>query len=548
MFKNILKDLDGIKEKLQNELEEMAKMTIMLKEEGIDFLDSTQVPNFALFDRRLTSEAKVLYYFLHSVNKHQQEGEALNHKVVAETLKLERDEYKEAMDLLRVLGLVIYNEENGHFELPTKANVNAKSIKNLSSLLPYKPDKEISDCNRHKRKGHADLHKLAVFDFIAVFLQNADCRDIGRSADRGDVAPEGRSREQSEVQKIRLNSEDARKPGDDRKHGRHIRDIVDKSGRRDGSPHNQRVEQEEAAASHLCEDARNIIDDAGLGQSLHDHEEAEQKAQRHEVHALQGLRRRFRAMFFQDRINQTNRRKWDADESVCHPGLLRYKGSPDQHEHRSQQKKSRNKIPDGRDALRRHGPAVFPEEEHHDDHRTERSQLYGPENARFAVHPEEIQEVHSGIAAQHNGRGVADESRGALQIWGNRDTDQHRDRGNPHLFGDRQSHRRQHEHSRDIIHKGGYDTRKNGHKNDYPHDVSGLLQNHVRDPVGHLRFDKEVDRDHRAGDHQKDIPVDGGRHRFERNNAGHHKNDSWDQGREDSLLRHCNHQDICQNK
>ena len=36
---------------------------------------------------------------------------------------------------------------------------------------------------------------------------------------------------------------------------------------------------------------------------------AEQKAQRHEVHALQGLRRRFRAMFFQDRINQTNRRK-----------------------------------------------------------------------------------------------------------------------------------------------------------------------------------------------------------------------------------------------
>ena len=128
MFKNILKDLDGIKEKLKNELEEMAKMTIMLKEEGIDFLDSTQVPNFALFDRRLTSEAKVLYYFLHSVNKHQQEGEALNHKAVAETLKLEREEYKEAMDLLRVLGLVIYNEENGHFELPTKANVNEELI------------------------------------------------------------------------------------------------------------------------------------------------------------------------------------------------------------------------------------------------------------------------------------------------------------------------------------------------------------------------------------------------------------------------------------
>ena len=126
--------------------------------------------------------------------------------------------------------------------------------------MPYKPDKEISDCNRHKRKGHADLHKLAVFDFIAVFLQNADCRDIGRSADRGDVAPESRSREQSEIQKIRLHSEDARKPGDDRKHGRHIRDIVDKSGCRDGSPHNQRVEQEDTAASYLCEKTRNIID------------------------------------------------------------------------------------------------------------------------------------------------------------------------------------------------------------------------------------------------------------------------------------------------
>lgn len=159
MFKNILKDLDAVKEKLKGELEEMAQMTMMLKEGGIEVLNSTKIPNFVIIDRRLTHEAKILYCFLQMVHSHQRDNEGLNHKAVADALKLEREEYNESMDLLRALGLVDYNEKNGRFKLPSHPEIDSdmvnskvESMKEEESFIDAKSVEDLAEKLNKKAK------------------------------------------------------------------------------------------------------------------------------------------------------------------------------------------------------------------------------------------------------------------------------------------------------------------------------------------------------------------------------------------------------------
>ena len=59
---------------------------------------------------------------------------------------------------------------------------------------------------------------------------------------------------------------------------------------------------------------------------------------------------------------------------------------------------------------------ILAEEHQQGDHRGQRAQLHAPEDARTALHPEEIEEIHARVAAQqHTGR-IADHGRRALKI------------------------------------------------------------------------------------------------------------------------------------
>ena len=108
--------------------------------------------------------------------------------------------------------------------------------------MPEKPDKEIACQNCHKGKGNPDLHEIRKFHRIAVLLQHPDRRDIGTGANRGDISPEGCTGKKPELQEIGLDTKQLTDARNDRKHGRHVRNIVYESGEEHGTPNNNRVQ------------------------------------------------------------------------------------------------------------------------------------------------------------------------------------------------------------------------------------------------------------------------------------------------------------------
>ena len=92
MLDTLLKGLGELKERVQEELSEMIQLTALLREEGIGFAGYSEIPNFVFIDKRLNNDARLLYLFLHSIHAIQGE-DALNHKEVANVLKMDRKVY-----------------------------------------------------------------------------------------------------------------------------------------------------------------------------------------------------------------------------------------------------------------------------------------------------------------------------------------------------------------------------------------------------------------------------------------------------------------------
>ena len=142
MLDTLLKGLGELKERVQEELSEMIQLTALLREEGIGFVGYSEIPNFVFIDKRLNNDARLLYLFLHSIHAIQDE-DALNHKEVANVLKMDRKEYSEAMDTLRLLGLVDYNEETGQFQLVDKPMLDKKLIDSRVDEISEKFDEVV---------------------------------------------------------------------------------------------------------------------------------------------------------------------------------------------------------------------------------------------------------------------------------------------------------------------------------------------------------------------------------------------------------------------
>lgn len=105
-----------LKAQFEDELKNMAKVSVLLEEKGIDFAGTTEVPNFVFIDSRMNNNAKLLYLLLHSL-KDMEDNNVVNHKRIAELLSLSKKEYSETMDLIRMLGLIDYDEEEGSYEI-----------------------------------------------------------------------------------------------------------------------------------------------------------------------------------------------------------------------------------------------------------------------------------------------------------------------------------------------------------------------------------------------------------------------------------------------
>ena len=156
----------------------------------------------------------------------------------------------------------------------------------------------------------------------------------------------------------------------------------------------------------------------------------------------------------------------------------------------------------------------------------------------------QLPNYHHSKPIQHDGRRVADQRGRALQVGGDRDADEQRDRGDFQLLGDGQRDRRDHQDRRHVVNERGHDAGEDRQRDRHPHDVGRLLQQQVRHTLRHFRLDEQRDRAHRTGQHQKDVPVDGREDGSERHRAGDDKDDRRDQRDIRPLLGQGNHQDI----
>ena len=121
-----------------------------------------------------------------------------------------------------------------------------------------------------------------------------------------------------------------------------------------------------------------------------------------------------------------------------------------------------------------------------------------------------------GVVAEHDGSRITYESRGALQIGGDRYGDDHGYRVDLQLLADSKSDGRHHQNRSNIVDKSRYCTGKEGHADGHPHYIGTLVEQYVRHQIRHFGRDEEVDKDHRSCDHHKDVPVDHSRKLRER--------------------------------
>lgn len=194
MLDTLLKGLGELKERVEEELTDMIQLTALLRQEGIGFAGYTEMPNFVFIDKRLNNDARLLYLFLHSIYAIQGE-DALNHKEVANVLKMDRKQYSEAMDTLRLLGLVDYSEKTGQFHLVDNPVLDKELIDSRMEEINEKFDEVVKKGNIFKDSekeeetkvvaksidsSKGDLNKQVFMAVVEEVVENIPEEKIGK--------------------------------------------------------------------------------------------------------------------------------------------------------------------------------------------------------------------------------------------------------------------------------------------------------------------------------------------------------------------------------
>src|SRR5699024_3266762 len=111
----------------------------------------------------------------------------------------------------------------------------ALSVTVLRLYAVHQPQIDVSRNDGGQGEGDANAAEVAGLDLVAVPAQDADAGDVGRSADGGAVAAQGRAGQQAEVKDGRVDAHAGRQAGDHRQHGGNIRDVVDEGREQDRS-------------------------------------------------------------------------------------------------------------------------------------------------------------------------------------------------------------------------------------------------------------------------------------------------------------------------
>ena len=388
-------------------------------------------------------------------------------------------------------------------------------------LRIQQPEVDIGGDDGGEGEGDADAAEVAGLDLVAFAAQDADAGDVGRSADRRAVAAQRRAREQAEVEQRGVDAQRAGQAGDDRQHGGDVGDVVDKGGEQHRRPDDDRVDHKDIAAAHARQQARGRVDDAHVGDAADDQEQAEQQADGLKVDRLDGAEESVRAAGAGEGIDHADDEQRHADQAVGDVGLDRdERGRDQQRDHAHKQDGGHIVGHGGQLTALFDGVFFLAEQPGQDQRRGNGAELDRKEDARAALVPEEIEEAHVRIGAEHDGRGIAHKRGRALQVGGDGNADDERDRVGLELFADGQRDRRDHEHGGDVIHKSRDDAREQRQRHGGHLHVGHLEHDHIGQAGRHAAVNEQLHQAHRARDHQQHVPVDRAEDLVKRQHAG----------------------------
>ena len=216
----------------------------------------------------------------------------------------------------------------------------------------------------------------------------------------------------------------------------------------------------------------DIVDNACPLNAVDHHKQPRQQRQRLIVDGLHHIRRHVRRQASPDGFqNQPHQKEGHADHAVGDFRLIRDKGGGNQGSHRSQQQPGRQIVCYRCQLCAVELSLLLSEEKQHHRHRHQRADLHDPEHTGPSLIGEEVHKIQSHMPGQQDGRGIAHQRGGSLQIGADGNGQNRRHWGNLQLFGNGHSHRGQHQHSGHIVHKGGHKARKQCQRNDEPLDA-----------------------------------------------------------------------------
>ena len=308
---------------------------------------------------------------------------------------------------------------------------------------------------------------------MPMLFQNTNRRDIGTGANGRQVSAQGGTGQKAEVEDIGLNAQNRGDGLQNRQHGGHIGNVVDKSRDKNRAPDHNGVQQEQIVSACRDDKAGKIIDNSDGCDAGDDQEQGEQEKQRLHVNGLNGMLG-FLCRTGLDNGNDNGQHgDADTDQTVGDIRFFRNERGQNQQDNHHDQHDRGDVVGDLCPLADRslNGCLFIPEQEHDDGNGGQCTELDGKKDARLSVHKEEGSKVHSGIGAQHDGSRITDQRGRSLQIGGDGNTQNHGDGGDAKRGTDRQADRCDHQDRCHIVDKSGNKAGEKRHINRDPHDV-----------------------------------------------------------------------------
>ena len=134
--------------------------------------------------------------------------------------------------------------------------------------------------------------------------------------------------------------------------------------------------------------------------------------------------------------------------------------------------------------------------------------LHRKSNAGSAHEPEKVVKTHIHIARKEDRCGISYQRSRTLQIAGDCNGNNQRNRIGFQLSGNRKADRCHHQDRCDVVHKSRNHAREYREHNRSPLNGGNLLQQFFGHEAGHSALDKQLNRRHGTGQHHQNIPVD----------------------------------------